>query len=55
VRILLASGGWNSCRPRDAQNRRDWEQKEASAYAQNRNEYNRAFSACLEGRGYTVK
>ena len=40
---------------KDSQNRRDWEQKEASNYAQNRNEYNRAFSACLEGRGYTVK
>jgi hypothetical protein len=48
----MSAAGRNS---KDAQNRRDWEQKEASNYAQNRNEYNRAFSACLEGRGYTVK
>ena len=33
----------------------DWEQKEASNYAANRNEYNRAYGACLEGRGYSVK
>jgi hypothetical protein len=48
----MSAAGRNS---KDAQNRRDWEQKEASAYARDRNEYNRAFSACLEGRGYTVK
>lgn len=28
---------------------------QASAHGQRRNEYNRAFGACLEGRGYTVK
>ncbi len=32
-----------------------WEQEQAAAYAQSRDGYNRAFSACLEGRGYTVK
>jgi hypothetical protein len=35
--------------------RRDWERTEANKYAQNRNNYDRAFAACLEGRGYTVK
>jgi hypothetical protein len=30
-------------------------QQEAAANAQERNEYDRAFGACLEGRGYTVK
>ena len=37
------------------QNRQQWEQQESSRYANNRNNYNRAYSACLEGRGYTVK
>ena len=37
------------------QAKKDWEQKEASNYAANRNEYNRAYGACLEGRGYSVK
>ena len=35
--------------------RRDWERSEANQYAMNRNNYDRAFAACLEGRGYTVK
>jgi uncharacterized protein YcfJ len=37
------------------QKRSDWERKESANYANNRNNYNRAYSACLEGRGYTVK
>lgn len=37
------------------QAKKDWEQKEASNYAAKRNEYNRAYGACLEGRGYSVK
>ena len=32
-----------------------WAQQEANRYAQLRNGYNRAYSACLEGKGYTVK
>ena len=32
-----------------------WKQQEASKYANNRNDYNRAYSACLEGKGYTTK
>ena len=32
-----------------------WAQKESNNYAQQRNGYNRAYSACLEGKGYTVK
>jgi hypothetical protein len=32
-----------------------WAQQEANKYAQQRNNYNRAYSACLEGKGYTVK
>jgi hypothetical protein len=37
------------------QKQSDWERREAANYANNRNNYNRAYSACLEGRGYTVK
>ena len=42
-------------RNREAQKRKDWERKEANNYARARNEYNRAFGACMEGRGYSVK
>lgn len=35
--------------------RQQWEQREAANYANNRNNYNRAYAACLEGRGYSVK
>ena len=33
----------------------NWEQRESASYANNRSNYNRAYAACLEGRGYTVK
>jgi len=32
-----------------------WAQKQADNYQQSRNTYNRAYSACLEAKGYTVK
>ena len=35
--------------------RKDWEQQQGQQYQQGRNNYNRAYSACLEGRGYSVK
>ena len=34
--------------------RRAWEQREAASYANNRSKYDRAFTACMTGRGYTV-
>jgi len=37
------------------QDRQQWEQRESANYSNNRNNYNRAYSACLEGRGYTVR
>jgi hypothetical protein len=40
---------------REEQNRQQWEQREVASYSQNRNNYNRAYAACLEGRGYSVK
>jgi hypothetical protein len=32
-----------------------WEEQEAAQYQQSRDDYNRAFAACMEGRGYSVK
>jgi hypothetical protein len=40
---------------REEQAGQQWAQQETSRYSQGRSEYNRAFSACMEGRGYTVK
>lgn len=40
---------------KDEQTRQQWEQQQANEYAQKRNTYNRAFSACMESKGYTVK
>ena len=42
-------------RRREEHNRKQWEQDQARQYSQSRNSYNRAYSACLEGKGYTVK
>lgn len=35
--------------------RQQYEQQRANAYAAKRNTYNRAYTACLEGKGYVVK
>jgi len=40
---------------RETHNQQQWEQREVQNYSQNRNNYNRAYAACLEGRGYTVR
>ena len=32
-----------------------WAQEQAANYQRRRAEYNRAYSACLEGKGYTVR
>ena len=50
-------GGARSSRQnrRAEQERKQWEQQQANQYMQQRNAYNRAHAACLEGRGYTVK
>ena len=37
------------------QQQQQWEQQEVANYNNKRDNYNRAYSACLEGRGYTVK
>lgn len=38
-----------------AQKEANWEQEQAQIYAEGRNNYNRAFAACMEARDYTVK
>jgi hypothetical protein len=50
-------GGMRSSeqKKRETHNRQQWEQSESQQYANNRNNYNRAYAACLEGRGYTVR
>lgn len=40
---------------RESQQRKDWERQQVNQYAQGRNNYNRAYAACMEGRGYSVK
>jgi hypothetical protein len=42
-------------RNKEEQARQQWEREQGNAYMQKRTTYNRAYGACLEGRGYTVK
>ena len=39
----------------EQQKQEQWAQEQTANYQQKRNEYNRAYTACLEGKGYTVK
>lgn len=61
LRIGAASGALvggmrrSDQKQREEQNRQQWEQQEVANYSQNRNNYNRAYTACLEGRGYSVR
>jgi hypothetical protein len=52
---LIGGARSSNQRNREAQKRKDWERKETNNYARARSEYNRAFGACMEGRGYSVK
>lgn len=52
---LLGGMRRSNQRDRDDQRRQQWEREQANNYARARNEYNRAFGACMSGRGYTVK
>ena len=40
---------------REKAERQQWEQQQVNQYANARNQYNRAYVACLEARGYSVK
>ena len=42
-------------RKQEEQARNQWEQEQVNNYTRARNEYNRAFAACMTGRGYVVK
>jgi hypothetical protein len=35
--------------------REDWARQQTAQYSRKRDTYNRAYAACLEGKGYTVK
>ena len=52
---LLGAVSTASQRRSDEQARQQWEQEQVAQYAQQRNTYNRAYSACLESKGYTVR
>ena len=55
--IGAASGALvGGMRRRDQQRQQQqWAQQQATTYTKNRDGYNRAYGACLEGRGYSVK
>ena len=59
--VGAVSGGMIGGMRRSDQVRRDqaaqdrWAQDEAARYRNERSQYNRAYSACLEGRGYSVR
>ena len=52
---LIGGARSSSQRDREEKKRQEWERREANNYARARNKYNRAFGACMEGRGYSVK
>ena len=60
AKIGAASGGLvggmrrNDAQKQNKKNQQQWEQQQVNNYANQRNNYNRAYSACLGGRGYTV-
>ena len=55
--IGAASGGvvGGARRHQSEKSQQDWENKESAGYQQRRGQYDRAWGACMEGRGYTVK
>lgn len=59
--VGAASGGMIGGMRRSDQVRREqeqqdrWAREEAARYRHDRSQYNRAYAACLEGRGYSVK
>ena len=52
---LLGGARRSSQNQADQRKQEQWEQEQVNHYAKNRDAYNRAYSACLEGRGYTVQ
>jgi hypothetical protein len=52
---LIGGARSSDQREREEKKRKDWERREANNHARERNQYNRALGACMEGRGYSVK
>lgn len=52
-----AMGGMrrNDQKRKEQQAQQQWEQEQVAIYTENRNRYNRAYAACLEGKNYTVR
>ena len=44
----------NDSRRQNEQQQQQWANQQAANYANQRNNYNRAFSTCMQGRGYSV-
>jgi len=53
--VLLGGAVRGSQKRHDAQAQQQWADQQSAQYMERRNTYNRAYCACLEGRGYTVK
>ena len=45
----------NDQKRKEQAEQQQWEQEQAQIYAENRNRYNRAYAACMEGKDYTVR
>ena len=45
----------NDQKRKEQQEQEQWEQEQVRIYTENRNRYNRAYAACLEGKDYTVR
>jgi len=52
---LIGTSRRRSQQKNEAQKQQQWEQEQVAIYSENRNRYNRAYSACLEGKNYTVR
>jgi len=52
---LIGGARRSDQKQREKQNRKQWEQQEVQNYNQSRSNYNRAYAACLDGRGYSVR
>jgi len=55
--IGAASGGiiGGARKHKSQQEQKEYEQGQVATYEQSRSTYNRAWSACMEGKGYTIK
>lgn len=52
---LLGGARSNRRNRENDQRQQQWEQQQMAEYNRNRSNWNRAFAACMEGRGYTVR